>query len=117
MVPVSSSMSRSISLGGPSKLAIPSTSRSLPPAPVSPTSNVEPSVPTSLNWKKAFRFEKIQNPKNSHGGELKGWWEDPNDPVHVLSQFAPHISELWKDPKVRHRLAERRVRLEESSGL
>ena len=55
--------------------------------------------------------------KGPHGGELNGWWEDPDDPVHVLNRCAPVIAELWRDPKVRQKLTEKRLRLEESSGL
>ena len=46
-----------------------------------------------------------------------GWWEDPDDPVHTLNRCAPVMNELWRDPKVRSTLHEKRIRLEESSGL
>lgn len=101
------------------RITIPSTSQTRHSPPVSPTSlnNGELSLPPTSNWKKALAFGRVQSPKSAHGGELQGWWEDPEDPVHTLNRFAPFIQELWKDPKVRHKLLERRVRLEESSGL
>ena len=102
------------------KIVIPSSSRSLPTSPVSPSlsGGDELAVPAESRWKKRV-FGKIQNQnqKDEHSGELRGWWEDPNDPVHVLNRCAPAMTQLWKDPKVRQRLAERRLRLEESSGL
>lgn len=87
--------------------------------PISPTSlsNGELSLPPTSNWKKALAFGRVQSPKSAHSGELQGWWEDPEDPVHTLHRYAPYITELWKDQKVRQKLLERRVRLEESSGL
>lgn len=103
----------------PPRIAIPSSLYSMPTSPISPTSQIngEVSIPTGSNWKKALAFGRVQSPKSAHSGELKGWWEDPHDPVHILHRYAPYITELWKDPKVRHKLAERRVRLEESSGF
>lgn len=76
------------------------------------------SVHTSTNWKKAFALGgKSKSPKSAHSGEIEGWWEDPDDPVHILNACAPAMVELWRDPKVRARLREKRLRLEESSGL
>lgn len=79
----------------------------------------EVSVHTSTNWKKAFALggNKSKSPKSAHSGEIEGWWEDPDDPVHTLNACAPVMLELWKDEKVRLRLEEKRLRLEESSGL
>ena len=79
----------------------------------------EPAIRTGSNWKKHFALGKMQSPKSAHSGsgELEGWWEDPSDPVHVLNRCAPVMTELWRDGKVRARLAERKIRLEESSGL
>lgn len=78
----------------------------------------ELSVRASTNWKKAFALGgKSKSPKSAHSGEIEGWWEDPGDPVHTLNACAPAMSELWRDPKVRQRLREKRIRLEESSGL
>ena len=75
-------------------------------------------VHTSTNWKKAFALGgKAKSPKSAHSGEIEGWWEDPDDPVHALNACAPVMMELWRDPKVRQRLHEKRIRLEESSGL
>ena len=100
------------------RIVIPPGSRSLPTSPVSPGSD-EVSVPASSPWKKPFALIKIQDKgrMGEHGGELRGWWEDPDDPVHLLNRAAPVITQLWRDPKVRQKLAERRLRLEESSGL
>lgn len=102
------------------KINIPSGSRSSPASPTSlasMSSHQELAVPTTFNWKKAFALGKIQSPKNAHSGELQGWWEDPDDPVHVLYRCAPAITELWRDPKVKQKLVEKRLRLEESSGF
>lgn len=78
----------------------------------------EVSVHTSTNWKKAFALGgKSKSPKSAHTGEIEGWWEDPEDPVHQLNACAPAMQELWRDDKVRQRLQEKRLRLEESSGL
>ncbi|KAI0756083.1 guanine nucleotide binding protein, alpha subunit [Daedaleopsis nitida] len=98
----------------------------VPTSPRSPTSPAmsmvgstlhEPSIRTGSKWKEYFALGKIQSPKSAHSGELEGWWEDPNDPVHTLNRCAAAMSELWRDPKVHQRLAERRIRLEESSGF
>ncbi|KAK0500867.1 guanine nucleotide binding protein, alpha subunit [Armillaria luteobubalina] len=94
-------------------------------SPVSPVGDISPggssgsqpskakevSVHTSINWKKTFALG------SAHSGEIEGWWEDPEDPVHALNACAPAMQELWKDPKVRQRLQEKRLRLEESSGF
>lgn len=98
-----------------SRITIPSSSLSLPTSPTSPTGVNEPSVKTA-NWKKNFGM-LVQSPKSAHSGEIMGWWEDPNDPVHIMNHFAPVMNELWRDPMVRQKLAEKRIRLEESSGL
>ncbi|KAF9469663.1 guanine nucleotide binding protein, alpha subunit [Collybia nuda] len=78
----------------------------------------EVSVHTFTNWKKAFTLgPKSKSPKSAHSGEIEGWWEDPDDPVHALHAAAPAMLELWRDETVRSRLREKRVRLEESSGF
>lgn len=75
-------------------------------------------VHTSTNWKKTFALGgNSKSPKSAHSGEIEGWWEDPEDPVHVLNACAPAMMELWRDPNVKERLHEKRIRLEESSGL
>lgn len=119
MTPASHSLSRIVSEGSsPPRHPIPSSSKSLPPPPLAPPGDVgELSLPPTSNWKKVFAFGRAQSPKYAHSGELQGWWEDPHDPVHLLNQFAPLITELWKDKKVRQTLMERKVLLEESSGL
>lgn len=78
----------------------------------------EITVHTTTNWKKAFALGgKSKSPKSAHSGEIEGWWEDPDDPVHALHLCAPSMLELWRDQRVRQRLREKRIRLEESSGL
>ncbi|KAJ3512835.1 hypothetical protein NLJ89_g3293 [Agrocybe chaxingu] len=78
----------------------------------------EVEVHISKNWKRAFTLgSKSKSPKSAHSGEIEGWWEDPEDPVHTLNACAPAMQELWRDPQVRKRLQEKRLRLEESSGF
>ena len=129
----SSSPSSSSSPHRPPRIMIPPASASYPSAhsagltsprsPTSPTTSIvssthELAIRTGLNWKKHFALGKIQSPKSADsGGELMGWWEDPDDPVHTLNRCAPVMNELWRDPKVRATLHEKRIRLEESSGL
>jgi len=75
-------------------------------------------VHASLPWKKGFTFGgKSKSPKTPNSGEIEGWWEDPEDPVHALHACQSAMQELWRDPKVRQRLREKRIRLEESSGF
>ena len=89
-----------------------------PNSPLSPQSTQELSVKTTSNWKKALSLGgRMKSPKSPHSGELEGWWEDPEDPVHILNKCAPAMLDLWKDPNVKRRLTEKRLRLEESSGL
>ncbi|KAJ7161242.1 guanine nucleotide binding protein, alpha subunit [Mycena crocata] len=114
---------------------IPPTKQSSTPSPMngtassstsSPTSSngskskgSEVTVHTSTNWKKAFSLggSKSKSPKSAGSGEIEGWWEDPEDPVHTLHACAPYMQEMWRDPAVRQRLREKRIRLEESSGF
>jgi len=78
----------------------------------------EIAVHTSTNWKRAFTLgSKSKSPKSAHTGEIEGWWEDPEDPVHTLNACAPAMLELWRDPQVKRHLQEKRIRLEESSGF
>ena len=89
-----------------------------PSSPLSPQSSQEISVKTTSNWKKALSLGgRMKSPKSPHSGELEGWWEDPEDPVHILNKCAPAMLNLWRDPNVKQRLTEKRLRLEESSGL
>jgi hypothetical protein len=112
---------KSQSLGSPVSPANGNSSSSVyssSPSPSSSKGSRELSVRASTNWKKAFTLGgKSKSPKSAHSGEIEGWWEDPDDPVHTLNACAPVMSELWRDPKVRQRLREKRLRLEESSGL
>ncbi|EPQ60031.1 G-alpha-domain-containing protein [Gloeophyllum trabeum ATCC 11539] len=85
-------------------------------APTSPASMAsEVSVHTHSNWKKVFSFGG--RPKGGDTNELVGWWEDPDDPCHVLYACAPAMMELWRDKTVRWILDQKRIRLEESSGF
>lgn len=94
------------------------TSSSSPNGSSSKSRGKEVSVHTSINWKKTFTLGgNSKSPKTPESGEVAGWWEDPEDPVHALNALAPVMTELWRDPKVRQRLREKRLRLEESSGL
>lgn len=84
----------------------------------SKSKNQEVSVHHTSNWKKAFSLgNKIKSPKSAHTNEIEGWWDDPSDPVHVLNSCAQPMLALWKDPSVKQRLREKRIRLEESSGF
>jgi guanine nucleotide-binding protein alpha-1 subunit len=75
-------------------------------------------VHNTTNWKKAFTLGgKTKSPKSEHSGEIAGWWDDPNDPVHILNACAPAMLDLWKDQDVQERLEEKTLRLEESGGL
>ena len=83
------------------------------PSPNSPQSLQEVSVKTTSNWKKAPSLGgRMKSPKSPHSGELKGWWEDPADPVHISNKCALVMLDLWRDPNLKQRL-----RSEESSGL
>jgi guanine nucleotide-binding protein subunit alpha len=84
----------------------------------SKSKNVEVSVHHTSNWKKAFSLgNRIKSPKSAHTNEIEGWWDDPSDPVHVLNSCAQPMLALWKDPNVKQRLREKRIRVEEGSGF
>ncbi|KAG2136532.1 guanine nucleotide binding protein, alpha subunit [Suillus bovinus] len=84
----------------------------------SKSKNVEVSVHHTSNWKKAFSLgNRIKSPKSAHTNEIEGWWDDPSDPVHVLNPCAQAMLALWKDPSVKQRLREKRIRVEEGSGF
>ncbi|KIO06988.1 hypothetical protein M404DRAFT_998427 [Pisolithus tinctorius Marx 270] len=101
----------------------PSTAQSLPSPGGSSSSSskskpTEVSVHTTSNWKKAFSLtNKIKSTKSAHTNEIEGWWDDPSDPVHVINACGPAMLGLWKDPNVKQRLRELRLRVEESSGF
>ncbi|KAI0319948.1 guanine nucleotide binding protein, alpha subunit [Amylostereum chailletii] len=98
-----------------SKSATPSPSSRSPIA-----RGLELAVRPTSNWKKALSLNRAKlksTSPHSNTGEVVGWWEDPNDPVHVLGQCAGAMGALWGDAWVRRRLRERRIRLEESSGF
>jgi hypothetical protein len=78
----------------------------------------EVAVHTTTNWKRALTLGgSAKSPKSENSGEIAGWWEDPDDPVHVLNAMAQPMLDLWRDKYVRRMLKEKRLRLEESSGL
>jgi hypothetical protein len=66
------------------------------------------------NWKRAFSIRRSRAAKRSTSAS---WSEDPADPVHVLDGSREAMLRLWGDEWVRRRLIEKRVRLQESSGL
>ena len=113
--------SHSLSSSMPSRpaprITIPRGSYSSQPSPVALSPENEVTIPGRFNWKKPLIGMRNQSPKGERTGEIHGWWEDPHDPVHVMHRCAPVMTELWRDPKVQQRLRERRLRLEESSGL
>lgn len=95
-----------------------SYSQQTPSPDGSRSKKLEMAVHHTTNWKKAFALGgKTRSPKSEHTGEIAGWWDDPDDPVHVLNACAPAMLELWRDRSVKERLDEKRLRLEESSGL
>ena len=94
-----------------------STNNNIPSPSTGSSKGNEVMVHTSTNWKKVFAFGRSKSPKSPHSGEIEGWWENPDDPVHVLNACGPTMSDLWRDKQVRARLEEKRLRLEESSGL
>ncbi|KAJ7170212.1 guanine nucleotide binding protein, alpha subunit [Mycena filopes] len=112
-------------------ILIPPTKQTSTPSPLNGTATPSPTgsnggggkakevtVHTSTNWKKAFSLgSRSKSPKSAHSGEIEGWWEDPDDPVHTLHACAPYMQEMWRDQNVRERLREKRIRLEESSGF
>ena len=83
----------------------------------SKSKNAEVSVHTTSNWKKAFGLGSRLKSKSAHTNEIEGWWDDPSDPVHVVHACAQTMLTLWKDPSVKLRLRELKLRIEESSGL
>lgn len=92
------------------------------PSSVSVSKSGELALRTTSNWKKSVFTLRIgsRTPKSAHTGEISGWWEDPDDPVHVLNACAHGdwgMVSLWKDKEVRNLLSRKRVRMEESSGL
>jgi len=74
----------------------------------------ECTVRTTSNWKRAFTLRRSRSKISSTS---YSWWEDPSDPVHILDRSRNAMVRLWKDEWVRHRLVEKRVRLQESSGF
>jgi len=83
-------------------------------APGWSTPRGECAVRTTSNWKRALSMRRSQSKRTSTS---RPSWEDPSDPVHVLDESRDSIMRLWNDQWVRRRLVERRVRLQESSGL
>jgi hypothetical protein len=80
----------------------------------------EPVVSQHSKWWTAFSLggrPRAQTLKDAHTNEIESLWQDPEDPVHALHAAAGAIGRLWRDEAVCARLKERRVLLEESSGL
>jgi guanine nucleotide-binding protein subunit alpha len=84
-------------------------------APGWSTPRGEYAVRTTSNWKRVLSMRRSQSKRTSSTSRRS--WEDPSDPVHVLDRSRDSIMRLWNDQWVRCRLVERRVRLQESSGL
>ncbi|KAI0294691.1 guanine nucleotide binding protein, alpha subunit [Multifurca ochricompacta] len=76
----------------------------------------EYAVRTTSNWKRALTLGRSRSKRKSASVSVP-WWEDPSDPVHTLESCRNSMNRLWKDEWVRRRLVEKRVRLQESSGL
>ena len=74
----------------------------------------EYAVRTTSNWKRAFSIRRTSRSKRITS---TSWWDDPADPVHVLDRCRDAMVRLWGDEWVRRRLMEKRIRLQESSGL
>ncbi|KAH9988196.1 G-alpha-domain-containing protein [Russula vinacea] len=74
----------------------------------------EYTVRTTSNWKRAFTLRRNRSKQRLSS---TSWCEDPSDPVHVLNRSRDAMVRLWNDEWVRHRLIEKRVRLQESSGF
>lgn len=83
-------------------------------APGWSTPRGEYAVRTTSNWKRALSLRRSQSKRMSTS---RPSWEDPSDPVHILYSSRDAMIRLWNDGWVRRRLVERRVRLQESSGL
>lgn len=83
-------------------------------APGWSTPRGEYAVRTTSNWKRALSMRRSQSKRTSTSRRS---WEDPSDPVHVLDKSRDSIMRLWDDHWVRRRLVERRVRLQDNSGL
>ena len=75
----------------------------------------EYAVRTTSNWKRAFSIRRTS--RTTKRSTSTSWGDDPSDPVHVLDKCRDAMVRLWDDDWVRHRLIEKRVRLQESSGL
>jgi hypothetical protein len=74
----------------------------------------EYAVHTTSNWKRALTLRRSRSKRTSTSTP---WWEDPSDPVHVLDRCRDAMIQLWKDEWVQRHLVEKRIRLQESSGL
>jgi hypothetical protein len=83
-------------------------------APGWSTPRGEYAVRTTSNWKRALTLRRSRSNRISTSTRS---WEDPSDPVHVLDRCRDAMIRLWNDDWIRGRLIERRVRVQESSGL
>jgi hypothetical protein len=105
---------------GPSPLS-PAPPTAAPPArPTTPgpTTSHGSEVVVHTRSRSKVAFGRLRtSTKDAHSNEIEGWWEDPDDPVHVLHACGPAIDALWADAQVRARLTEKRLRIEEDSGF
>jgi hypothetical protein len=113
------STSSSSSGGNGAPAPAPTTTTTLAPlntnVPLRATREV--AVNSALGWKGAINRMLAVDPHASSESVAHADPTNPNDPGRVLSACAEDMRALWADPVVRAILMERRVRLEEMSGL
>jgi hypothetical protein len=86
--------------------------------PVDPSMKTKEAVVNSnVGWKDAFARMLDVDPQASMDELPHDWDSHADDPGNVLSACAADIKTLWSDPIVRQLLIERKVRLEDMSGL
>lgn len=86
--------------------------------PVDPRMKTKEAVVNSnVGWKDAFARMLDVDPQASMDELPHDWDSHGDDPGNVLSACAADIKILWSDPIVRQLLVERKVRLEDMSGL
>lgn len=102
----------------PTQLTMPSSALAWIPN----VSGGELSVRLTSRWKEALSFKAAVGQKKGQYDytEERGWWEDPNDPGHILHTCVAGqwgIRALWQDSSVRMTLAKRHMRIEDSAGF
>ena len=75
----------------------------------------ELTVHSTTQWKVAFGKILTSRTSVDSGADID--WDNPNDPGIVLNACAEDIIKLWNDPTVKELLNERKIRLEDMSGL